>query len=260
MSLLVTYDPSRIADDVPPNVERYINIFQSSNIMGGGNVVQGSRFHGHYASYNLKDHTEIIHINIEKADRIQEQLVTKIAQLAAIAGRPPKARRCRCIWKFRPTPRSNCGTPALPVAAHAGDTLKTFAATYHVPVWALAQINSVSDREQLAEGQRVVVPRYLAPMSGTQHRDQLRARRPLNSAHARSAMRREAEPARLEAAPERHRRRLAADAGIDLAPVELIAIGDAAPGRLRAGACHLFVLRCKCRIRNANASRRPARR
>ena len=83
VSLLVTYDPSRIADDVPPNVERYINIYQSSNIMGGGNVVQGSRFHGHYASYNLKDHTEIIHINIEKADRIQEQLVTKVAQLAA---------------------------------------------------------------------------------------------------------------------------------------------------------------------------------
>ena len=75
VSLLVTYDPSRIADDVPPNVERYINIYQSSNFMGGGNVVQGSRFHGHYASYNLKDHTEIIHINIEKADRIQEQLV-----------------------------------------------------------------------------------------------------------------------------------------------------------------------------------------
>jgi len=83
VSLLVTYDPSRIADDVPPNVERYINIYQSSNVMGGGNVVQGVRFHGHYASYNLKDHSEIIHINIEKADRIQEQLVTKIVQLTA---------------------------------------------------------------------------------------------------------------------------------------------------------------------------------
>ena len=58
VSLLATFDPTRIADDVPPNVERYINVFQSSNIMGGGNVVQGSRFHGHYASFNLKDHNE----------------------------------------------------------------------------------------------------------------------------------------------------------------------------------------------------------
>src|SRR6202034_1081420 len=83
VSLLVTYDPSRIADDVPPNVERYINIFQSSNLMGGGNVVQGQRFHGHYASFNLKDHSEIIHINIEKTDRVQEQLVSKVMLLAA---------------------------------------------------------------------------------------------------------------------------------------------------------------------------------
>ena len=35
VSLLVTYDPSRIASDVPPNVERYINVYQSSNVMGG---------------------------------------------------------------------------------------------------------------------------------------------------------------------------------------------------------------------------------
>ena len=90
VSLLVTYDPTRIADDVPPNVERYINIYQSSNFMGGGNVVQGSRFHGHYASYNLKNHTEIIHINIEKADRIQEQLVD---QDRAACRNPGRCRR-----------------------------------------------------------------------------------------------------------------------------------------------------------------------
>ena len=34
-------------------------------------------------AYNLKDHSEIIHINIEKADRIQEQLVSKVVELAA---------------------------------------------------------------------------------------------------------------------------------------------------------------------------------
>lgn len=163
VSLLVTYDPTRIADNVPPNVERYINIYQSSNFMGGGNVVQGSRFHGHYASYNLKDHAEIIHINIEKADRIQEQLVSKIAQLA----QTPADAEGEAVPIHLEVPADaaiELWDSGLPVAAHAGDTLKILAATYHVPLWALAQINSVPEREPLGEGQRIVVPRHLVPM------------------------------------------------------------------------------------------------
>jgi LysM domain len=163
VSLLVTYDPTRIADDVPPNVERYINIYQSSNIMGGGNVVQGSRFHGDYASYNLKNHAEIIHINIEKNDRIQEQLVTKVVELAET----PADAQGEAVPIHLEVP-ADAGVElwdsGRPVAAHAGDTLKSLAASYGVPLWALAQINSVPAREPLAEGQRVVVPRHLLPM------------------------------------------------------------------------------------------------
>ncbi len=163
VSLLVTYDPTRIADNVPPNVERYINIYQSSNFMGGGNVVQGSRFHGHYASYNLKDHAEIVHINIEKADRIQEQLVAKISQLT----QTPADAEGEAVPIHLEVPADaaiELWDSGLPVAAHAGDTLKTLAATYHVPLWALTQINSMSEREPLGESQRVVVPRHLVPM------------------------------------------------------------------------------------------------
>jgi len=163
VNLLVTYDPTRIADDVPPNVERYINIYQSSNFMGGGNVVQGSRFHGHYASYNLKDHAEIVHINIEKNDRIQEQLVAKIAQL----GQTPADAEGDVVPIHLDVPADaaiELWDSGLPVAAHAGDTLKTLAATYHVPLWALAQVNAMPGREPLAEAQRIVVPRHLVPM------------------------------------------------------------------------------------------------
>jgi len=164
VSLLVTYDPSRIADDVPPNVERYINIFQSSNIMGGGNVVQGSRFHGHYASYNLKDHSEIIHINIEKADRIQEQLVAKIAQLAAT----PANAEGEAVPLHLEVPADaaiELWDSGMPVTAHAGETLKSIAANYRVPMWSLAESNSISERAVLSEGQRIVVPRRLVPMA-----------------------------------------------------------------------------------------------
>lgn len=162
VNLLVTYDPTRIADNVPPNVERYINIFQSSNFMGGGNVVQGPRFHGHYASYNLKDHREIVHINIEKADRIQEQLVTKVRELAAT----PAAGEGEAVPIHLEVPAEasvelwDSGTP---ITAHAGDTLKTLAANYHVPLWALDQINTESERAPLAEGERIVIPRRLVP-------------------------------------------------------------------------------------------------
>lgn len=164
VSLIVTYDPSRIANNVPPNVERYINIFQSSNIMGGGNVVQGSRFRGHYASYNLKDHSELIHINIEKADRIQEQLVAKIAEVAST---PATAQGEAIPIRFEvPADAAvELWDSGQPVTAHAGDTLKTFADAYHVPLWALAEANSVSPRTALTEGQRIIVPRHLVPMA-----------------------------------------------------------------------------------------------
>ena len=164
VNLVVTYDPSRVADDVPPNVERYINIFQSTNVMGGGNVVQGSRFHGHYASYNLKDHNELIHINIEKADRIQEQLVEKVIELASTpATAEGDAIPIRLeVPSDAPVELWDSGQP---MTAHAGDTLKTFADTYHVPVWSLAEINAVSPRTPLTEGQRIVIPRHLVPMA-----------------------------------------------------------------------------------------------
>jgi hypothetical protein len=164
VKLVVTYDPTRIADDVPPNVERYINIFQSSNIMGGGNVVQGSRFHGHYASYNLKNHSEIIHVNIEKAERIQEQLVTKIAQLSAT----PAGAQGEAVPLHLELPGDaafELWDSGLPVEAHAGDTLKSLAATYRVPLWALAETNPFSVRAALGEGQRVIIPRHLVPMA-----------------------------------------------------------------------------------------------
>jgi hypothetical protein len=164
VSLLVTYDPTRIADDVPPNVERYINIFQSSNIMGGGNVVQGSHFHGHYASFNLKDHNEIIHINIEKSEQIQEQLVNKIVELSGT----PAAAQGEAAPLHLEVPGDaaiELWDSGLPVEAHAGDTLKSLAATYHVPLWSLAEINPVSARMPLAEGQRIIIPRRLVPMA-----------------------------------------------------------------------------------------------
>ena len=63
-----------------------------------------------------------------------------------------------------PTASVELWDSGLPVAAHAGDTLQTLAATYHVPPWALAQINRKPENATLTEGERIIVPRYLVPM------------------------------------------------------------------------------------------------
>jgi hypothetical protein len=157
VSLLITYDPTRAAHPIPANVERYINLYQSSNILGGGDLEPGRGFHGHYASYNLKDRSEIVHINLDKFDAIQVQLAAKVRS-AALRGEGetvplrlvPPATGAIELWDS-----------GEPVAAHAGDTLQTLATTYHVPLWALVQLNPKADHEALTEGERIVVPRYL---------------------------------------------------------------------------------------------------
>jgi hypothetical protein len=162
VSLLVTYDPTRIADDVPPNVERYINLYQSRNVMGGGNVTPGRGFHGHYASINLKDHYEIIHINIEKAEYLHKQLISKIVELATT----PAAAQGEAIPIHYEVPARasiELWDSGMPVTVGPEDTMQSLSATYHVPVWALAQVNRTSDGAQLKPGQRFVIPRHLAP-------------------------------------------------------------------------------------------------
>ncbi len=156
VALLITYDPTRAAPAVPANVERYINLYQSSNILGGGDLEPGRGFHGHYASYNLKDRPEIVHINLDKFDRIQELLASKVRSAAAGGGESVPLRLV-----IPPNVPIELWDSGVAVPAHAGDTLASLAAAQHVPLWALTQLNHVSEHAALTEGQRIVVPRYL---------------------------------------------------------------------------------------------------
>ena len=157
VSLLITYDPTRGAGGVPANVHRYINLYQSSNILGGGDIAPGSGFHGHYASYNLKDRTEIIHVNLDKFSRIQELLAAKVRSMGA--GGEGEAVPLRIV--FAATGPIELWDSGLVVSAHGGETLQSLAAAYHVPAWAVAQLNRKAESAALSDGERVVVPRYL---------------------------------------------------------------------------------------------------
>ena len=85
VSLLITYDPNRFAHKVPANVHRYINLTSPRTFLGGGDLEQGHGFHGHYG-FNVKDRPEIIHVNLDKFDRIQELLASKIRSAGATSG------------------------------------------------------------------------------------------------------------------------------------------------------------------------------
>ena len=156
VSLLVTYDPNRFAHSVPANVHRYINLYQSSNVLGGGDLAPARGFHGNYASFNLKNRSEVIHVNLDKFPRIQEILASKIRSAGAISeGREP----LRLV--VPPSVPIELWDSGLAISAHGGDTLQTIATTYHVPLWALTQINKVSETVALTEGQRIAIPYHI---------------------------------------------------------------------------------------------------
>src|ERR1700736_4806360 len=164
VSLVVTIDPAKVSPAVPLNVERYINIFLSNSVLGGGDVVPTQGYHNHYISFDLSEHQEVSHINIDKMDSVHEQLVAKIVQLATIPAKA-EAEAVHLLY-FAPADTAiELWDSGMPVVARPGETLETIAASHHVPLWSLTQVNQTWDNVPLVPGQRVIVPRHLAPLA-----------------------------------------------------------------------------------------------
>lgn len=161
VDLVVSIDPAHVTPDVPLNVDRFINIFLSKDVLGGGDVKAKPGFKGHYASFDLSQHEEVTHINIEKVDAIQQQLVTKVVQLAtAKAG--GAAVPIRCIVPSKAP--IDLWDDGIAVFTRPGDSLQSIASAYRVPLWSITQVNKGADRTPLVPGERVIVPRHLEPM------------------------------------------------------------------------------------------------
>jgi hypothetical protein len=147
-----------VTPDVPLNVDRFINIFLSKSVLGGGDVKPKPGFRGHYASFDLSQHDEVSHINIEKMDTVQQQLVTKVLQLTTVRAEgdaipiryavPAKA--AIELWDS-----------GIAVYARPGENLQSIATAYHVPLWSVTEINKGAERTPLVPGERIVVPRHL---------------------------------------------------------------------------------------------------
>lgn len=164
VSLVVTIDPPQISPDVPLNIARYINVFLSKSVLGGSHMKPKQGFRGHYASFDLSEHDEVSHINIEKMDTIQEQLVSKVVQVATM---PVKAEADALPLNYVVPPDADIELwdSGMSVFARPGDSLQTIAALYHVPLWSVTQVNKGAEKTPLVPGERVIVPRHLVPLA-----------------------------------------------------------------------------------------------
>lgn len=164
VDLIVAIDPAHVTPDVPLNVDRFINIFLSKDVLGGGDVKPMPGYKGHYASFDMALRDELSHVTIEKSDTIQQQLVTKVLQLTTA-----KAEGDTVPVRFVVPPKApiELWDDGMPVFARPGDTLQSIATAYHVPLWSITQINKGADRAPLVPGERIIVPRHIEPLVQT---------------------------------------------------------------------------------------------
>jgi predicted alpha/beta-hydrolase family hydrolase len=164
VSLVVTIDPAHVTPNVPLNVERFINIFLSKDVLGGGDVKPQSGYRGHYASFDLSEHDEVSHITIDKMDDVHQQLIAKIVQLATTPskdeGEPVPLR-----YVVPPNTAIELWDSGTAVFVRQDDTLQNIAQLFHVPLWSLLQVNRGADKTRLVQGERIVVPRHLLPLT-----------------------------------------------------------------------------------------------
>ena len=164
VSLIVTIDPAHATEDAPLNVERFINIFLAKTVLGGGDVKTVPGYRGHYASFDLSQLSEVLHITIDKMDTIHEQLITKIVQLATTPAKVD-GEAVPLRYVVPPGATIDLWDSGMAVFAHPGDTLQTIAASHHVPLWSVTQMNKGADNTPLVPGERIIVPRHLVPLA-----------------------------------------------------------------------------------------------
>ncbi len=162
VSLLVTVDPVHASPGVPANVERYINIFLSDSLLGGGDVRSEQGYPGHYASFDLATHADVSHITIDKLAIIHDQLIAKIVRLSVT---PSKAEgeAAPLHYVVPPDTPIELWDSGIPVFVRPGDTLRTITEAHRVPLWSITQINPGISDQNLVPGERIIVPRHLLP-------------------------------------------------------------------------------------------------
>ncbi len=181
VALAVGYDPTRIASDVPSNVELFINLYQATNLIGGGRATPGRGFRGRLVNVDLRERREIVHITLDKSPVIHALLIEKIVGIAELAAESREASRANASAKpiRQREPQSTGIRPLVMkyvVPAHArielwdsaieeivagDDTLDVIASRTGAPAWAIVQINDLDANAPLQPGRKLLVPRSI---------------------------------------------------------------------------------------------------
>jgi thioesterase domain-containing protein len=175
VALAFGFDPTPLAGRIPGNVELFVNLFQKTNPIGGGEVKAAAGFKGRLINVDLREHTEIIHITLDKADAIHRVVTEQIAGVVAAArqrpmppdttrpaGRKPPvsaAPRVRPLAMRYVIPREapvEIWDDAVRIGIKPGQTWETIAAEHNVPAWLLLQVNAAADGA--LPGATVLVP------------------------------------------------------------------------------------------------------
>lgn len=160
VSLIVAFDPTRKAPNVPNNVDRFINIYQSLNFFGGGYIRASSDFRGHFSTIDLKNYWEVLHVNMVKIRGLQDKIVAKVVQISTLPVQleGPTVPIRYIMPRGEPIELWDSG---VAIRTEPGDTVRLVAQRYAAPVWAVAQLNDVSQNATFEAGHRLIIPRHL---------------------------------------------------------------------------------------------------
>ena len=195
VALIFGFDPTPIAGRIPSNVDMFINLYQATNIIGGGSAAGASDFRGRIINVDLREHREIVHITLDKSDVIHALVVDKVVGVAAAAAQKQvplalvDSAQSRKQQKTKTSPsaplpyvlplRMRYVVPAkepialydsaISVTTKADDTLETIATRANAPAWIIAQVNKITDDSPLRSNQALLIPqiaysaRYISP-------------------------------------------------------------------------------------------------
>ena len=186
VGLIFGFDPTPIAGRIPSNVEMFINLYQATNIIGGGSASGASDFRGRMINVDLRERREIVHITLDKSDVIHALVVDKVVGVAAAAAqrqaalamaaapppRKPQAKRSKpqsppppayvlpLTMRYVVPAREPIALydSAISMTAKADDTVESVAARGNAPAWIIAQVNKITDDAPMQAGQTLLIP------------------------------------------------------------------------------------------------------
>jgi LysM repeat protein len=180
VGIIFGFDPTPIASPVPDNVELFINLFQKTNPIGGGVVKSASGFKGRLINVDLREHSEIVHITLDKSPKIHNAVVAEIVSFVSAAhpqssgfavaqlgnGQPAQPsqnfiRPYFLAYVVPPNEPVEIWDSGIQIVVRPGEDLRMIADNYRVPVWLLAQVNRLDPNRGLAPGTALIVPQHM---------------------------------------------------------------------------------------------------